>query len=151
MQNQRYITKLKQIPQLAHYERQNLERVNDKFAFRTNEYYQSLIDWEDPDDPIRRIVIPDIAELSEWGELDASEESAYTVVPGLEHKYSDTALLLVNNICGAYCRFCFRKRLFMYDNDESARDVGPAVEYISEHSEINNVLLTGGDPLLMST
>jgi KamA family protein len=95
--------------------------------------------------------MPDIQEMREFGEMDASDESSYTVLKGLEHKYPDTALLLVNNVCGAYCRFCFRKRLFTDDNDEATSDVTDAVRYISEHPEINNVLLTGGDPLIMST
>ena len=55
----KYLTKLEQIPQLSATERKELEKVNELFVFRSNEYYQSLIDWNDPDDPIRRIVVPD--------------------------------------------------------------------------------------------
>ncbi|MFC1557310.1 KamA family radical SAM protein, partial [candidate division KSB1 bacterium] len=151
MYKPRYITRLDKVTGLSDREREDLREVSEKFVFRTNEYYQSLIDWNDPDDPIRRLVIPDIAELDEWGDLDASGEETYTVVPGCEHKYRDTALLLCNDVCGAYCRFCFRKRLFMNDNDEVVRDVSPGLKYISQHPEISNVLLTGGDPLIMST
>jgi lysine 2,3-aminomutase len=147
----RYVNKLDQVQGLSDHERQQLQPVAEKFAFRTNEYYQSLIDWNDPDDPIRRIVMPDIQELDEFGEMDASDEHSYTVRKGLEHKYGDTALLLVNNVCGAYCRFCFRKRLFTDGNDEVTNDITDAVAYIEEHPEINNVLLSGGDPLIMST
>jgi KamA family protein len=147
----RYINKLDQITGLSEADKLELKPVAEKFAFRTNDYYQSLIDWNDPHDPIRRIVMPDIQELDEFGELDASNELSYTVVKGLEHKYQDTALLLVNNVCGAYCRFCFRKRLFTDGNDEVVNDVTEAVAYIKEHPSINNVLLSGGDPLIMST
>lgn len=147
----KYITRLEQVPELGEEERDRLKPVTDEFVFRTNDYYNSLIDWSDPDDPIRRLVIPNVAELEEWGRLDASNEESYTRVPGLEHKYDATALLLVNDVCGAYCRFCFRKRLFMGDNDEVHRDVSEGIAYIREHAEITNVLLTGGDPLLMST
>lgn len=147
----RYITRLDQVSSLSAAEREELKPVSDKFTFRTNEYYQSLIDWDDPDDPIRRIVMPDVQELGEFGELDASDESSYTALRGLEHKYADTALLLVNNVCGAYCRFCFRKRLFTDGNDETTNDVTDAIEYIKRHPEINNVLLSGGDPMIMST
>jgi lysine 2,3-aminomutase len=147
----RYINKLDQITGLSEADKSQLKPVAEKFAFRTNDYYQSLIDWNDPHDPIRRIVMPDIQELDEFGELDASNELSYTVVKGLEHKYQDTALLLVNNVCGAYCRFCFRKRLFTDGNDEVVNDVTEAVAYIKEHPSINNVLLSGGDPLIMST
>ena len=147
----KYLTKLKQIPQLSQGEINKLQEVNDKFVFRTNDYYQSLIDWNDPEDPIRRIVMPDVQELDEWGRLDASNEESYTVAKGLEHKYDSTALLLVNEVCAAYCRFCFRKRLFMDENEEVTKDVSEGLEYIRNHREINNVLLTGGDPLIMST
>ncbi len=147
----KYLTKLEQIPQLSQGEINRLEEVNEKFVFRTNDYYQSLIDWDDPEDPIRRIVIPDVQELDDWGKLDASDEESYTVAKGVEHKYDSTALLLVNEVCAAYCRFCFRKRLFMDENEEVTKDVSEGLEYIRRHKEINNVLLTGGDPLIMST
>ncbi|HIE42712.1 MAG TPA: KamA family radical SAM protein [Nitrospinaceae bacterium] len=147
----KYLTKLEQIPQLTDAERQDLQKVNDKFVFRTNDYYQSLIDWSNPNDPIKRIIMPDVQELNEWGELDASNEEKYTKVRGLEHKYTSTALLLVNEVCAAYCRFCFRKRLFMNENDEVTKDISDGLEYIKNSKEINNVLLTGGDPLVMST
>jgi lysine 2,3-aminomutase len=147
----KYLTALSEIAELDEQQRSELDPVVEKFAFRTNDYYQSLINWDDPHDPIRRIVMPDIQELEEFGAWDASEEASYTVVRGLEHKYQDAALLLVNNVCGAYCRFCFRKRLFTQDNDETINDISSAVEYIRLHPEINNVVLSGGDSLIMST
>ncbi len=147
----RYLTRAELTPELTEDERRKAALVSDKYVFRSNDYYNSLIDWDDPDDPIRRIIMPDVRELDDWGELDASDESSYTRVPGLEHKYADTALLLVNDVCGGYCRFCFRKRLFMNDNDEVVRDVTAGLEYIRAHPEIDNVLLTGGDPLVLST
>lgn len=151
MPKPKYITRLDQIGGLSAGEKERLVEVAEKFVFRTNEYYLSLVDWEDPEDPIRRLIIPDESELEDWGRLDASYEADYTVVAGLEHKYPSVALLLVNDVCGAYCRFCFRKRLFMDDNDEVVKDVSAGVEYIKRHPEISNVLLTGGDPLIMST
>lgn len=147
----RSITRIDQVEALNEQERAELRPVTGRFVFRTNEYYQSLINWADPEDPIRRIIMPHVQELDEFGDLDASDEASYTVLKGLEHKYSDTALLLVNNVCGAYCRFCFRKRLFTDDNDEVTNDITEAVQYIRAHKEITNVLLTGGDPLVMST
>jgi lysine 2,3-aminomutase len=147
----KYITKIAHLPVLDEPEKERLQQVTDKFVFRTNDYYQSLINWDDPNDPIRRIVMPAVAELEEFGKWDASDEASYTVVKGLEHKYSDTALMLVNNVCGAYCRFCFRKRLFTHDNDEVINDITEPLKYIRQHPEINNVLLSGGDPMIMST
>lgn len=151
MNKPKYVTRLDRVEDLSASERRKLEPVVEKFVFRANDYYLNLIDWNDPDDPIRRLVIPDEAELNEWGRLDASYEELYTKAPGLEHKYRDTALLLCNDVCGAYCRFCFRKRLFMDGNDEVVKDVRPGLDYIRRHPEINNVLMTGGDPLILST
>jgi KamA family protein len=74
-----------------------------------------------------------------------------TVARGVQHKYPHTVLLLCNEVCGAYCRYCFRKRLFMDDNDEVTLDVSEGLRYIADNPAISNVLLTGGDPLLMST
>jgi KamA family protein len=151
MYKPKYITNLDQITEIPAGERKKLKEVTEKFMFRTNEYYQKLINWDDPDDPIRRIVIPNQAELATWGRLDASDEEKYAVIPGLEHKYEFTVLLLVNDFCSAYCRFCFRKRIFMDVNDEVVRDATTGINYIREHPKVNNVLLTGGDPLIMST
>ncbi|MBU0753367.1 MAG: KamA family radical SAM protein [Gammaproteobacteria bacterium] len=147
----RYIKKLEDIPQLSDAERAALKPVADAYAFRVSEYYLGLIDWNDPADPIRQLVIPRTDELNDWGKLDASNEAANTVMRGVQHKYPDTALLLCNEVCGAYCRYCFRKRLFMNDNDEASKDLREGIEYIAAHPEITNVLLTGGDPLLLST
>lgn len=147
----RYIKKLSDIPQLTDTERAALQPVADAYAFRVSDYYLKLIDWNDPADPIRQLVIPRADEMNDWGKLDASNEAANTVLRGVQHKYPDTALLLCNEVCGAYCRYCFRKRLFMNDNDEASKDLSEGIAYIAEHPEITNVLLTGGDPLLLST
>lgn len=147
----KYMTKIAKVEGLEPELAKNLEEVTEKFKFRSNDYYNSLIDWNDPDDPIRKIVIPEMDELNEFGKLDASNEHKYTKAQGLEHKYPDTALILMNDICGAYCRFCFRKRLFQDGNDDTVNDLSEAFDYIREHKEITNVLLTGGDPLIVST
>lgn len=147
----RYITSLDRLPHLTADERLALAPVADRFAFRVNDYYLGLIDWSDPADPIRRLIIPHPDELKEWGQLDASNEAANTKAKGLQHKYPHTALLLVNEVCGAYCRYCFRKRLFMNDNDEVGADLSEGLEYIRSHPAITNVLLTGGDPLVLAT
>jgi len=147
----RYYHSLKQLSVLSAQEREALEPVARKYAFRVSEYYLKLIDWDNPEDPIRRLIIPQESELSEWGQLDASNEKAVTVAKGVQHKYPHTVLLLCNEVCGAYCRYCFRKRLFMSDNDETDRDVSAGIEYIAGNPNVTNVLLTGGDPLMMSS
>lgn len=147
----RYITRIDQIPQLSEAEKTALRPVAERYAFRATDYYLNLIDWNDPADPIRQLILPRAEELDDWGDLDASDEAANTVAHGVQHKYPDTALLLCNEVCGAYCRYCFRKRLFMAGNDEVDKGVNAGIDYIARHPEISNVLLTGGDPLLMST
>lgn len=147
----KYLTRIDQIPQLSDRERKSLKPVAERFAFRCNDYYLSLIDWDDPDDPIRRAVVPHAQELDEWGRLDPSDEETYTVMPGLEHKYPSTGLLLVSNVCEGICRYCFRKRVFIRPQWEYLRDVPAAMAYIAGHPEITNVLLTGGDPLTLPT
>lgn len=147
----RYLTDVELLEQIPPAHRGRLRQVAKQFAFRVNDYYLSLIDWSDPDDPIRRLVIPEEGELEDDLALDASNEHRYTRAHGCQHKYADTALLLVNEVCGAYCRYCFRKRLFQDGNDEASLDVSEGVAYIAAHPEISNVLLTGGDPLMLST
>ncbi len=147
----RYYRSASQIPNVPADVARQIEEVSQRYVFRANSYYLDLIDWNDPADPIRQLVIPRREELNDWGALDASNEASNYVVKGVQHKYRDTALVLVNSVCGAYCRYCFRKRLFMNDNDETIHDLAPAYEYIGAHTELTDVLLTGGDPLIMST
>ena len=144
----RDVTKLDSIPPD---EQARLAKVAERYVFRANDYYLGLINWDDPLDPIKQLIIPRDEELTEWGKLDASNEQANTVARGVQHKYPRTVLLLCNEVCGAYCRYCFRKRLFMDENDEVTNDVSAGIDYIRTHPEVTNVLLTGGDPLLMST
>lgn len=146
----KYITDIDRIEQIPKEEREKLKQITDKFVFRVNDYYLNLIDWEDPQDPIRKLVIPNEEELNDYGRWDASDEDTNYVVPGCQHKYDTTALLIVSEVCGAYCRYCFRKRLFRNDVKEATVDVEPGLQYIAEHPEINNVLLTGGDPLILA-
>ncbi|MFO0856191.1 MAG: hypothetical protein U0640_02400 [Phycisphaerales bacterium] len=147
----KYITNVDNIPNISDTDKELIRKVSERYVFRANDYYLRLINWSDPHDPIRQLIIPREEELNEWGKLDASNEAAVTVDSGIQHKYQDTALLLCNEVCGAYCRYCFRKRLFMNDNDEVSKDVTPGLSYIRKHPEISNVLLTGGDPLIMGT
>ncbi|MFZ5828042.1 MAG: KamA family radical SAM protein [Bacillota bacterium] len=147
----KYHTDIRKISQLPEGERANLAPVTEEYVFRVSEYYLSLINWDDPDDPIRRIVIPTETELMEYGRLDPSDEASNYVAKACQHKYAPTALLLVSDVCGAYCRFCFRKRLFKDDvESEVSLDVSEGLAYVAAHPEINNVLLTGGDPLVLS-
>lgn len=147
----RYITRVDQVTNLPDEQRELLRKVEQKYVFRANDYYLGLIDWNDPHDPIRQLIIPRPEELNDWGQLDASNEAAVTIARGVQHKYPHTVLLLCNEVCGSYCRYCFRKRLFMDENEETTNDISGGIEYIARNPNVTNVLLTGGDPLLMST
>lgn len=147
----RYITDLGKVPEISRDERRRLQWVVNRYPFRANDYYLSLIDWDDPNDPIRQLVIPKMEELEAWGVLDPSSESAVTVARGVQHKYSSTALLLVTDACAGYCRYCFRKRFFMPGGSETSADVSEGLDYIASNTEVKDVLLTGGDPLMLNT
>jgi len=145
------VDELDTIVGLTKKERNDMEKVCETFPFRVNDYYLSLVDWKNDRDPLKKIVIPDPRELKGGGSLDPSSEKDYTKLPGVQHKYSQTGLLLLSDVCGGICRFCFRKRLFVTKERETVKEVCPGLEYIRTHREITNVLLTGGDPFSLET
>lgn len=145
----RYLVDVRGLEHVPADEIEELRSVTDTFAFRANDYYLRLIDWSDPHDPIRRLVVPCLDELRRFGELDVSDEAANTKLLGLQHKYRDTVLLLVTDQCGGFCRYCFRKRLFLPTTRETNRQIDAGLEYIRAHREVTDVLLTGGDPLTL--
>ncbi|MBN1539774.1 MAG: KamA family radical SAM protein, partial [Candidatus Thermoplasmatota archaeon] len=147
----KYVRDINEVRGLSREEKDGLFEVVRRHTFYSNEYYLGLIDWNDPEDPIRRIIIPTREEIENGGSLDPSNEKSFTMARGLEHKYGPTALMLVSRACGGVCRFCFRKRLFMPDNKDAVPDLTLAFDYIREHEEINNILLSGGDPLVLPT
>ncbi|WP_171903251.1 condensation domain-containing protein [Mesorhizobium sp. SEMIA 3007] len=100
---------------------------------------------------LKYIVEPSIEELESPGNLDTSGEQENTIVPGFQHKYAQTGLLLVTDRCASYCRYCLRKRLVGKASDEIAADFARIAQYIRGHPEMTNVLITGGDPLVLST
>jgi lysine 2,3-aminomutase len=132
-------------------EKKKLRKVIDRHPMSITRYYASLIDWNDPDDPLRKMTIPSEGELDRAGIYDQSGEQQNTKLPGLQHKYTKTALILTTNKCTTFCRYCFRKRLVGLPTEETIGRLPDAVNYIKKHPEINNVLLSGGDPLSMPT
>ncbi len=128
---------------------EDLAKVQGTYPFFANPYYLSLIDPDDPADPIRRMSVPNLEELDHVGLADTSGEAASTVLPGLQHKYAETALLIATSNCALYCRHCFRRRFVGKSRDEVVRDLGAVADYIGKHREITNVLVTGGDPFTL--
>lgn len=128
----------------------DLVAVQETHPLFVNPYYLSLIRTDDPDDPIRRMCIPNVEELDLSGLEDTSGESASTVLPGLQHKYAETALVLSTSQCALYCRHCFRRRFVGLSRDEVVRDIDAVAAYVDAHPEITNVLVSGGDALMNS-
>ncbi len=147
----KYYTVLSQVPNIPNDYLKKVEEVCEKFRFKAHEHYLGLINWDDPNDPIKRIIIPQEHELTEWGRYDASNEKKYTVLTGLQHKYKSTVVMLLSRECAGYCRFCFRKRLFILPTEDTLKDLDEAIKYIEKHKEITNVLITGGDGLMLPT
>lgn len=145
------IEQLKEYIDFTNEEENQLQEVIDIHPMSITPYYLSLIDRDDPNDPIRQMAVPSREELNLLGSYDTSGEAENTKIPGLQHKYSQTALVLATNRCAVYCRHCFRKRMVGLPNQEIVRLFRKAAEYIGGHGEINNVLISGGDPLVLPT
>ena len=122
--------------------------VIERFPMLISPYYLSLVDPKDPEDPIGKMCIPALAEFDEGGSFDTSGEAENTKIEGMQHKYSQTVLLLSTNQCAMYCRHCFRKRLVGLSEEELNKRVDDVVAYVKAHREITNVLISGGDAFL---
>jgi lysine 2,3-aminomutase len=145
------VADLKKYVKLLPYEEKQLRHVTERHPMCITRYYASLIDWSDPADPIMRMAVPSVAEMDLSGSYDTSGEAQSTRMPGLQHKYRETALILATNRCFMYCRHCFRKRLVGLRTEEVLRRFEDAARYIEAHEEIKNVLISGGDPLMLDT
>jgi lysine 2,3-aminomutase len=127
-----------------------MRQVAARYPMRINPYYLSLI--HQVGDPIWKQAIPDARELHDSAcHVDPLDEENQSPVPNLVHRYPDRVLFMISSTCAMYCRFCTRKRKVgcaeMAITDKS---VATGIEYIREHPEIRDVILSGGDPLLLS-
>ncbi|PKO23262.1 MAG: lysine 2,3-aminomutase [Chloroflexi bacterium HGW-Chloroflexi-1] len=116
-------------------------------------YFASLIDPDDPNCPIRRQVIPTNQELVAFDGMfaDSLNEDGHSPAPGLVHRYPDRVLMLVTTQCASYCRYCTRSRLVGDPAAQFSRsDYDAQIDYIARTPEIRDVLLSGGDPLILS-
>ncbi|AKJ40379.1 lysine 2,3-aminomutase [Methanosarcina sp. A14] len=149
------VEELEKLIQLSETEKEDIKKALEVFPMAISPYYASLIDPTDPNCPIRMQAVPSSAELkkSSWELEDPlcedkdspSEESCIT------HRYPDRVLFLISNRCGMYCRHCTRKRrVGNREYDYSEKVIREGLEYIREHPEIRDVLLSGGDALLVS-
>jgi lysine 2,3-aminomutase len=117
-------------------------------------YYLGLASKNDPNDPIRRQCVPDVAEREthEGDMVDPLGEVAHGIAPHLVQRYPDRVLLLVSDRCSVYCRFCTRSRIVgQAEGAVSLEALKPALDHIRAHTEVRDVIVSGGDPLVMST
>jgi len=130
-------------------DRKAAKELDEFFQARINPYYLSLIRY--PGDPIWLQCVPDKIELEDFeAEDDPLMEDAMSPVSNITHRYPDRALFLVTSQCGIYCRFCTRKRKVGDHDKISMKGLETAFKYLEEHSEIRDVILSGGDPLMLT-
>ena len=132
----------------------SLELVAKKYAVAISPTVEALIDPADPFDPIARQFLPDIAELIETAEElgDPIGDAAHEAVPGIVHRHADRVLFKAVSSCPVYCRFCFRREQIGPGKSAtlSPEDLTRAYAYIQARPEISEVILTGGDPFILS-
>jgi lysine 2,3-aminomutase len=132
----------------------SLEDVARKYAVAVSPHLLSLIDPADPNDPIARQFLPSLEELTILPEerADPIGDAVHSPVPGIVHRHPDRALFKVVAACPVYCRFCFRREMIGpgKENALSKEDFEAALSYIAAHAEIWEVILTGGDPFILS-
>jgi lysine 2,3-aminomutase len=125
------------------------ERLNKLFHIRVNPYYLSLIRY--PGDPIWLQCIPDAVELEDRNAPeDPLNEDADSPVPSITHRYPDRVLFLVTSQCSMYCRFCTRKRKVSDSSKINSKWIQDGIDYIAAHPEVRDVVLSGGDPLMVT-
>src|SRR3954471_6305225 len=131
----------------------DLARVAERYAVAITPEVANLIDRADPTDPIARQFVPDIAELTSTPEerADPIGDHTHSPVDGIVHRYPDRVLLKLVNVCAVYCRFCFRREMVGPGKQMLTPDqLDAALGYIAANPQIWEVILTGGDPLVLS-
>lgn len=141
---------LKRIFNLSEIEAEEIRKVNSKYRFSITPYYLSLIRSFEDTDPIYLQSIPQDKELLGIGELDPTNENGTNPVGVIIRRYPDRVILNLTNCCATFCRHCQRRRnIGKIDKCASNQDIKDSIEYIKNHPEIRDVLITGGDPLTL--
>lgn len=155
-QQKNRVTSLEQISQLFAFDDVTSARLTDIFElYRTaiTPYYLCLIDFDNPNDPLRIQSVPSADELLNPGELtwDPLNEEGDSPVTGIVHRYPDRCLFLVTSYCPLYCRYCTRKRKWVdEDGTTGQRKIEAMIDYVAQHPEIRDIIISGGDPLSLS-
>lgn len=148
----RDVATLEKVIDLTEDERENLKKCLQKFTMEITPYYAALMDHKDVNCPVRMQSVPRLNELfDDPSDLhDPLHEDVDSPVPGLTHRYPDRVLLLVTNICSMNCRHCTRRRMVGdTDVDMPEENVRKAIEYIRQNETVRDVLISGGDPLVL--
>ena len=139
---------LKKYMNLTPDEEEGVRKTLGKLRMAVTPYYLSLIDLDDPFDPIRKMAIPRAEELeyADYEDADPLHEDTDSPTPGLTHRYPDRVLLLITDQCSMYCRHCTRRR-FAGQNDCEVpmAQIDKCIDYVAAHPEVRDVLLSGGD------
>ena len=147
------LEELKQYIKLTPEEEKGIAATLGKLRMAITPYYLSLIDLDDPYDPIRKQAIPtsDELEFAPYEEEDPLHEDVDSSAPGLTHRYPDRVLFLITDQCSMYCRHCTRRRFAgQHDCSVPRENIDKCLDYIRNHPEVRDVLLSGGDCLMVS-
>jgi len=148
------IDELARLISLSAEEQAQLKLVTAKYPISITPYYLSLVNLADPNDPVRRQSVPCIEEITMGilGMEDPLEEKRDSVVPGLVHRYPDRVLMVLTDICPMFCRHCTRKREWHHGGwVRTNEQIEPMLDYLRKHEEVRDVIISGGDPLTLST
>jgi len=149
----RFAEDLRKYLPLSDQETEEIKGILAKFRMSITPYFLCLIDPDDPNCPIRKQAIPSKNEIyiSKYDMEDPLAEDIDSPVPGLTHRYPDRVLFLITDMCSMYCRHCTRRRFAgHHDKAMPKQNIDLAIEYIANHKEVRDVLLSGGDALLVS-
>ncbi|MHA1620232.1 MAG: lysine 2,3-aminomutase [Promethearchaeota archaeon] len=147
------VDELKKYLPLSEEEEESARQCVARFRMAITPYYLSLIDPNDPGDPVRRQAVPTAGELipCKYDIEDPLHEDSDSPVPGLTHRYPDRVLFLITDMCSMYCRHCTRRRFAgSHDKQLKQDQINDAIEYIRNTPQVRDVLLSGGDALLVS-
>lgn len=147
------LEQLKKYIPLTEEEEEGVKTTLETLRMAITPYYLSLIDPDDPHDPVRKQAVPTAAEVhrSPWDLLDPLSEDEDSPVPGLTHRYPDRVLFLITDQCSMYCRHCTRRRFAgQTDAPVNKAQIDGCIDYIARTPQVRDVLLSGGDALLMS-
>ncbi len=143
---------LAQIFELNDLEWKSIERVSKQYRWSISPYYLSLVGTDYKNSPIYRQAVPDIRELEVGGSLDPMNEALTSPAPCITRRYPDRLIINVTNQCAMYCRHCQRRRnIGDIDRHADAKSINEALRYVAKHEEIRDVLVTGGDALLLNS